>query len=294
MSSPYRYPLDPCSSPRELAGDPKRQAVASSRGTLYQIWCSIDAWLRLTSQDEVIFLEGAEDFDRIAPSGAITGQVKNEAEKLSLNNRRAHEALENFWALSRREANRRVDFHYITTASAALERDAQFGGVTGLEAWRIAQTDAEIASRLQAYLLLKLTSNSALKAFLGTAPQEQVQEQLIRRFHWFLDQPGLDDVKQSVDDRLVVRLNQVNLPLSYVGAVRDRLYAFACDVLVRTESATRRLSLADLLREIDAATTEHIPVPALQYQQFQRALQAGAFDPGAALLRVMRLNRPGF
>lgn len=292
MSSSLNDLPDPLTSHRELAGDPARQAVASIRGIVYQIWWSIDAWLQLSSPDEVIFLEGAEDLDRIASSGAIAGQVKHEAENLSLNNQRSHEALENFWALSLRESSRRVDFHYITTASAALERDAQFGGIAGLEAWRIAQTNREMAARIQAYVSPKLASTSALKAFLASATSEQVQERLIRRVHWFLDQPGLDAVKQSVDDRLVVRLNQTNVSLSYVGAVRDRLHAFACEVLVRPESAARRLGLADLLREIDAATTEHVPVPALQYQQFQRALQAGAFDPGAALLRVMRLPLP--
>ncbi len=292
MSSSFSDLPDLFSSPSELAGDPARQAVASIRGIVYQIWWSIDAWLRLGSSDEAIFLEGAEDLDWIASNGAIAEQVKHEKESLSLNNQRSHEALENFWMLSQRESNRRVDFHYITTASAALERDAQFEGVAGLEAWRIAQTDAEMAARIQTYLAQKLSSTSALRAFLNSAKPEQVQERLFRRVHWFLDQPGLDSVKQSVNDRLVVRLNQANISLLYVGAVRDRLHAFACDVLVRKESSRRRLGLADLLREINAATTEHIPVPALQYQQFQRALQAGAFDSGAVLLRVMRLPLP--
>ncbi len=292
MSSNLNDLIDPFSSPRELAGDPTRQAVASIRGIAYQIWWSIDAWLRLSSPDEVIFLEGAEDLDRVASGGAIAGQVKHEVESLSLNNKRCHEALENFWALSLRESTRRVDFHYITTASAALERDAQFNGVAGLEAWRIAQTNSEMAGRIQAYLAPKLASTSGLKAFLSSAASEQVQERLIRRVHWFLAQPGLNLVKESVDDRLVIQLNQAKVSLSYLGAVRDRLYAFACDVLVRPDSARRRLGLADLLREIDAATIEHVPVPSLQYQQFQRALQAGAFDPGATLLRVMRMPLP--
>lgn len=292
MSSSLNDLPNPSSGPSQLAGDPARQAVASIRGIVYQIWWSIDAWLRLRSPDEVIFLEGAEDLDRIASSGAIAGQIKHEAEGLSLNNKRSHEALENFWNLSLRESTRRVDFHYITTASAVLERDAQFDGVAGLEAWRIAQTDAEMAARIQAYLAKKLASTSALRSFLTSTTSEQVQERLIRRVHWFLEQPGLDSVKQSVDDRLVVRLNQANISMSYVGTVRDRLHAYACEVLVRPDSAKRSLGLADLLREVDAATTEHVPVPAMQYQQFQRALQAGAFDPGAALLKIMRLPLP--
>ena len=84
MSSSLNDLPAPFSSPSELAGDPARQAVASIRGILYQIWWSIDAWLRLRSLDEFISLEGAEDLDRIVSSGAIAGQVKQEAEGLSL------------------------------------------------------------------------------------------------------------------------------------------------------------------------------------------------------------------
>lgn len=292
MSSELNDFSEHISSPRELAGDPARQAVASIRGIVYQIWWSIDSWLRLSSPDEVIFLEGAEDLDQVAFGRATAGQVKHEAESLSLNNQRSHEALENFWKLALRESTRRVDFHYITTASAALERDARFGGVAGLEAWRVAQTNTEMAALIQCYLTPKFAPTSALRAFLAAASPEQVQEKLIRRVHWLLDQPGLEEVRQSVDDRLVYRLNQGSISPSYVGAVRDRIHSFACDVLVRQESSMRRLSIADLLREIDAATTEHVPVPALQFQQFQRALQSGAFDPGAALIRLMRLPLP--
>ena len=292
MSSNLNNLPESFSSPRELAGDPARQAVASIRGIVYQIWWSIDAWLRLSSPDEVIYLEGAEDLDRVASNRATAGQVKHEAESLSLNNQRSHEALKNFWKLSLRESTRLVDFHYITTASAALEKDAQFGGVVGLEAWRVAQTNPEMAARIQTYLARKLAPTSALGAFLASATPEQVQEKLIRRVHWLLEQPGLEEVKQSVDDRLVYRLKQTNVAPSYVGTVRDRLHTFACDVLVRPESFRRRLGIADLLREIDSATTEYVPVPALQYHQFQRELQAGAFDTGAAHIRLMRLPLP--
>jgi len=57
--------------PPELQGDAKRQAVASIRGHVYQAWASIEAWLRLTNKDQIIFLEGAEDFDVVSSAGAI-------------------------------------------------------------------------------------------------------------------------------------------------------------------------------------------------------------------------------
>jgi len=49
--------------PAHLSGDPRRQAVPSIHGDVYQAWWSIDAWLRLADADEVIYLEGSEDFD---------------------------------------------------------------------------------------------------------------------------------------------------------------------------------------------------------------------------------------
>src|SRR4051812_43882843 len=64
------------SMPRELAADPARQAVASIRGYIYQIWWSVDAWLRLQSLDEAIYLEGAEDLDNVRSDGATTEQIK--------------------------------------------------------------------------------------------------------------------------------------------------------------------------------------------------------------------------
>ena len=278
--------------PHELAGDPARQAVSTLLGYIYQIWWSIDAWLQLRTPDEVIFLEGAEDVDRVAADTATAKQIKREAAPISLNNQRAHEALDNFWALREREPSRQVDFHYITTASVATERDAQFGGSSGIEAWRVAQTSLDMASVIQIYLTSKLKPTSPLRLFLASATPEQVQRKLIRRFHWFLEQPGLDEVKQSVDDRLVHFLKQENVPLTYVDRVRNRLHAFACEALVRPESHRRRLSSADLIREIDAATMEHVPIPAHQLQQFMHALKSGALDPGAALLRLMRLPLP--
>lgn len=287
-----RPPADAVISTLEFAADPARQAVATIRGFVYQIWWSIDAWLQLRSPDDVIFLEGAEDLDKIVAGAATAEQVKNEAASLSLNNKRAHCALENFWALSERETVRRVNFHYVTTASAATEQDAQFDGMRGLEVWRIAQTDVKAADDIRLYLAPKLEITSPLRKFLEAGTPQEVQDRLIRRFHWFLEQPGIEEVKQSVDDRIVHRLNQANQPLTYVEAVRNRLLSFASDALIRPESSKRRLNEADLLREIEAATTEKVPVPALQHQQFMRALQSGVFDPGAAHLQLMRLPLP--
>src|SRR5690349_10699888 len=130
--------------PAPLSGDPSRQAVYSLQGTVYQAWWSIDAWLRLTNPDEVIFLEGAEDFDIIKSDTAITVQVKKHTASVSLGTAKAHEVLEHFWTLNCKDPTRLIHYHYLTTSSVATEQDASFDGLKGIEAWRAAQTNPEL------------------------------------------------------------------------------------------------------------------------------------------------------
>ncbi|HEV7442213.1 MAG TPA: AAA family ATPase, partial [Steroidobacteraceae bacterium] len=259
---------------------------------MHQLWWSVDAWLRLDSPDDVFYLEGAEDLDKVGTEGGLTFQIKNEIDGLSLNNQRAHEVLENFWTLSEQETGRRVDFHYVSTAPISVERDADFGGLSGLECWRAAQTSLAKAETLRIYLAGKLAAHSRLGAFLAGASACEVQQQVIQRLHWFLQQPGLEEVKQSVDDRITVRLSAKGIDLSYVKAVRDRLFGHLSDVVVRESSRERRVNLASLLRETDAATTAHVAVPASLRGQLLAALRSGHLDPGEALLRYSKLPLP--
>lgn len=275
---------EPSNSPEHtqhlpLAADAARQAVASTTGTLYQLWCSIDAWLRLTSADEVIFLEGAEDLDHVGNDQATSSQLKHETSGLSLNNQRAHEVLENFWKLIQREPVRRVDCHFLTTAPAAREADAEFDGLRGVEAWSVAQTDTAIASHLQTYLLRKLSGESLLRRFLASATIEQTQVQLFQRVHWFFEQPGIEAVERSVADRITVRLQERGSPLELVRAVCDRLFVYASKTITRKSDVERSLNLADLLREIAAATTRTLTVPIGQYAAPTSTLGTGLASP---------------
>ena len=56
-----------------LQANPNRQAHNQLRGYLYQIWHSVNAWLDL-ADDEILYLEGAEDFDRELRSGLTGGK----------------------------------------------------------------------------------------------------------------------------------------------------------------------------------------------------------------------------
>ncbi len=62
--------------PDDLQGDPRRRASDAARGFLYQFWRTVEAWIALAPED-VLFVEGAEDFDRVGEREGTAVQVKD-------------------------------------------------------------------------------------------------------------------------------------------------------------------------------------------------------------------------
>ncbi len=280
-------PLDIQGLPKELLGDPSRQAVSSIRGTVYQAWCSIDAWLRLSNADQVIYLEGAEDFDIVSTDGAIAIQVRHTGASISLGVAKAREALEHFWSLATKEPRRQIECHYLTTSSVGVERDGDFGGLTGLDAWRVAPTNAELASAIASYLLTHLPAQSSLRQFLASATPVEIQERFFSRFHWLTNQPGIESVQRSVDERIRVLLHYQKRSGSLAPKVRVQLESRFWQVVVQKVSSERRLTLADLLEQVDEATTTYLPVPVDQIADL-----LGGVRPSLGLLRLLRNKVP--
>lgn len=266
----------------ELAGNPRRQAVASIRGTVYQAWCSIDAWLQLTTADQIIYLEGAEDFDVVEADGAIAVQVKHNEASISLGTAKAKEALENFWELVTKEPARQVDFHYLTTSPVANERDGGFGEINGLDAWSAACTNPDMAVTVANYIKPRLEEGSSLRCFIESANPEELQNRLFRRINWLTDQPGIDAVKQSVDDRIRVLLLNLKKSVSLASRVRVQLESHFWQVILEEASSNRRLTFGDLLEQVEAATTAYLPVPLDQLPDL-----LGGLRPGLGLLKLL-------
>ena len=273
--------------PSPLPGDPKRQAVYPIQGIVYQAWWSIDAWLRLTSPNEVIYLEGAEDFDIVKPDTAITVQVKSRAASISLGTAEARKALDNFWLLCCKDPARVIHFHYLTNSSIATEQDASFDGLTGIGAWHAAQTNLELAVKIAAYLREKLPATSSLRAFLAISKPEGIQECLIRRFHWLTNQPDIETVKRSVDDRICVLLSNKGRSPSLSSNVQKHLASHFWEAVIKPSPTERCLTQAELLRQIEAATTAYLPIPIDQLPDL-----IGTAPPGLNLLLLLTEKAP--
>jgi len=274
--------------PQQLQGDPKRQAVASTGGTVYQAWRSIDAWLGLKSTEQVIYLEGAEDFDVVGgPAGDLTVQVKRTEDSISLGAARARTALENFWQLSSKQPDRIVSMHFLTTSGAAKEQGVDFDGLPGVEAWRVARTKTALRRQIADFLASKLQLESELGTFLRQATDEELRERLFDRFHWFPDQPDIDGVRQSVDRRIGNILAGQNRPQKLVAQVRPHLESWYWQIVVLKNPAQRLLDIAALHRIIEEATNAYLPIPLERIPD----LVAGTLQSNA-LLRLLSTKVP--
>jgi hypothetical protein len=83
------------SLPPDFNVDPNRDATASIRGYVYQIYQSVLAWLEL-KENELLVLEGAEDFDVHDKLSVVTTQVKAVVGKITLRTPSVVETLNNF------------------------------------------------------------------------------------------------------------------------------------------------------------------------------------------------------
>lgn len=110
-----------------LVSDPARQAKDTFRGYIFQILRSILVWLDL-GDDEKLFLEGAEDLDRIDDTGALTEQIKDTAGSGNITLRTASvvDAINNFWAHRMRNPSVTIRYRYVTTSCIGVEQGSLF------------------------------------------------------------------------------------------------------------------------------------------------------------------------
>jgi hypothetical protein len=118
---------------RPLVNDPAREAAASTRGYWAQIWRSVLVWLDL-GETERLYLEGAEDIDRINGFAGETIQVKDVAGNITLRSKDVVEAIDNAWAHQQRNPRHTIKFRFMTIAGMGVEQGAPFGtGIGGLQ-----------------------------------------------------------------------------------------------------------------------------------------------------------------
>ena len=257
--------------PQPLPADSRRQANAMLAGCDYQVWQTIGAWLDLRG-DDVLFVEGAEDFDVVRGDKGEATQVKASADPISLAQKGTQEALNNFWRLKQATPMIPVSYRFLTRAPFTVERGEPFGsGVAGLELWnRSGLTDAEVRS-IANFLRAQQHVSDELKMWLQNAAPADVRRELIGHVFWQTHSPDIEFVERSVHRKLISLAETRNYipPASTIKAVADALHAEVWRTV--RESSLRTLDRLRLIELWDEKTRVNVPQAEVDARLLQSA-----------------------
>ena len=240
--------------------DPKRQATSSFRGYRYQAFQSIIAWLRL-GPDEVLVLEGAEDFDIHEPDKKIvtTGQVKDLAASLTLRSESVIEAINNYWTSRQRNPEHQIIFRFMTTATAGQEQGKPFGkGVKGIDFWERARTDNGINITLLMNFLENQGLSEELKKFIKKSNNTTFLEDLIRPIRWDMGEKPKEALIADIESKLVMHGESRPDPISPHHSKQVFLHLLNRIESLMASEGDRSLLYSNFLEVFEEATTEQI------------------------------------
>ena len=262
-----------------LEANPKRQAHNQLRGYVYQIWHSVNAWLDLT-EGEILYLEGAEDFDRVSDDTATAVQVKDTQHKITLRSQEVINAINLYWKLRANHPNLTVKYRFLTRSKIGMEQGNPFGeGQPGLQVWSRCSGDEETVTKISEFLQTEEKISDEVKNFLEQAEPQKIYEQLIEPITWETDSKPASFVQKSISDKLVLHGDRHGISPSYAKKVVNRLLTEA--LRVATQKENRVLTEVRFLEIFEEQTTQRVSNQYLQRLQM-RATQTKRLDTASA------------
>ena len=248
-----------------LKADPKRQANDSLRGYLYQIWHSVDAWLDLAA-DEGLYLEGAEDFDKISEDAATATQVKDTQHNITLRSQEVNDAINHYWELRTNNPGLKVEFRFLTRSRIGAEQGTPFGkNQQGLRLWGRCSGDGATITKISEFLQTEGKISKEVADFLKQAESQQIYEQLIEPIAWETESKPASFVEKSISDKLALHGHGYGIFPSEANKVADSLLKEAWSVATQEEN--RVLTRVWFLEIFEEQTTQRISTPHLQHLQ---------------------------
>lgn len=270
-----------------LIGDKTRQAFDSIRGTLYQIWRSVYAWLDL-EDDALLFLEGAEDFDIIKHDVAIPTQVKETkgSGNITLRSSDVIDAIGHYWRLRASNPSQKLLYRYLTTSEIGTEQGAPFGpSLGGIQLWKqCREGGGEGVEKLRDFLLLEKKCPPELLHFLKTADIDQVRRELILPIDWDVGNLTAPYIRDAIERKLICHGEKYSIPPSDSARVVDRLYTEACTFASQKED--RVLDRAHFLKIFEESTVVRLTRQEIQILRKQESNHNPQFEVRSRLLRT--------
>ena len=248
-----------------LKAEPKRQADDALRGYVYQIWHSVDAWLDL-AEDETLYLEGAEDFDRVSDEIATVAQVKDTQRKITLRSQEVNYAINHYWKLQANHPDLSMKFRFLTRSKIGKEQGNPFGeGQAGLHLWSHCSDDETAIKKISKFLQNEGKISEAVDDFLQEASPQKIYEQLIEPIAWETDSKEASYVKESIESRLVSHGATHGILPSDSSKVVNHLLKEA--LTVATQKENRKLTQRRFLEIFEEKTTQRVSNQHLQILQ---------------------------
>ena len=244
---------------RPLEHDQNREATSPIRGYVYQAYQSILAWMRLKDED-VLFLEAAEDFDIYEVDSVIVTQVKDTAGSgsITLRSKDVVEAINNYWLHKQNNPERIIRFRFLTTAMPGQEKGITFGVVgKGIDYWTLAARDEQVAVEPIKAFLLNLELDEPLKAFLRTCDDRSLRRNLILGIQWDTGSKPKDGLIADIEERLINHGNRKGIDSYHSRKALDTLLRRIADRL--SSQDVRCLTFAKFCRAFEEATMELMP-----------------------------------
>lgn len=265
------------SPPPSFKTDPKRDATDSIRGYVYQAYQSVLAWMQL-KENEMLVLEGSEDFDIHSGSSVATTQIKDVFGNLTLRTQAVIDSLNNYWSCHERNQDFDIVLRFLTTAEAGQEQGSPFGpGQKGLEYWQSAESEHIDIGPLRAFLLI-LKLNPNLASFIKTATDDELREKLIRCIKWDMGNRPREALQYIIEEKLKIHGLKLHINSHYSCQALPQLLKKVADLL--STKGTKELRFGDFLSCFDDATTLSIPRGKMEAMTSGSNLQhlAGMFD----------------
>ena len=261
--------IDHPTTPAPLKADPQRHATGLFKGVNYQVWLTILAWSEL-KEEELLMIEGAEDFDIVTTATGLSVQVKALASPISLKSECVVNAIRNYWQSKYSNQTRTLRFRFATTAEPAIEKGGPFGKqITGLNYWNecAAKPPTDEVDRLRSFLLGDASvrkrldepfpaGTPRLTEFLAAATSEQLHQQLIAPVVWDFRADHVEGARESVRIHLHAYGERKGLSIQDCDKALSPLFEY---VAHRAFQEKRILGREEFRLVFDQSTRESVP-----------------------------------
>jgi energy-coupling factor transporter ATP-binding protein EcfA2 len=251
-----------------IKGNPKRSAVSSIVGYVYQFWVTLWSWINL-SDSEKLYIECGEDFEIEEKDGVVSVQVKNKQSSITLNSQDVIDAINNFWELVQLNPKVTLDFKYLTTADIGTEKKSKFDGKPGLEIWKKAKSSLSDVEKLKEHLLTKSISKE-LNSFLTESSIEIIQSELIQRIEWITGSEELGEIKSIVEKQMVLLGENFRVPPDHSKKAIPHLLLKVINTSTLSDPNRRIIDRVHLLEEFEAQTHVTVPISSLAHENIQK------------------------